>query len=231
MPNVDPDQGLVYPADPDLADNPSGFATFIGGMVGRLVRRYTNAADRTARDLAPVENQVTALADVDRVDIWDGANYISLHSRALYAQLRLAADQTVNNSIALVNVTGFSFPVVTSGTYQWRCDLFYEATTTEDIQFAFTWPGGSTVRWGGAGMLDVGAGSGVGSLKANTQNTSGTGISYGGAGAGTVLSGSLIGEIVAGGNGTVQMQMAQAAAAASNTILRMRSRMHVWRAA
>lgn len=230
MPNVDPDQGLVYPADPDLADNPSAFATFIGGMVGRLVRRYASIADRVARDLAPVENQVTALADVDRIEVYDGTNYVSLLTRANYATLRLTADQTVNNSAALVNVTGFSFPVVTSATYQWRCDLFYDSSTTEDIQFAFTWPGGSTVRWGGQSMMDVGATS-PGVVKNATQNTSGVGITYGGSGAGTVITGALVGEIIAGGNGTVQMQMAQAAAAATNTVLRARSRMHVVRVA
>lgn len=228
MPNVDPDQGLIYPADPDAADNPSGFAAFIGTMVGRLVRRYANAADRTAKDLAPVENQVTALADVDRVEVYDGANYVSLHHRALYADIRLAADQTVNNSAALVNVTGFVFPIVTSGIYGWRVDMFYDSSTTEDIQFAFTWPGGSTARWGGIGMMDVGATS-PGVVKNATQNTSGTAITYGGSGVGTVITGSLFGEIQAGGNGTVQWQFAQAAAAATNTTIRRSTRMRVWR--
>lgn len=228
MPNVDPDQGLVYPADPDLADNPSGFATFIGGMVGRLVRRYTNAADRAAKDLAPVENQVTALADVDRVEVYDGVNYVSLHHRALYLDARLTADQTVTNSIVLANVTGFVWPVVTSGIYEWRADLFFDSTTTEDIQFAFTWPGGSTVRWGGVGLLDVGQTS-PGTVKNATQNTSGVAITYGGSGAGTVITGSVIGDIVAGGNGNVQMQFSQVAAAATNTVLRRGSRLQVWR--
>lgn len=232
MPNVDPDQGLIYPADPDLADNPSGFATFISNLVNRLVRRYANAADRTAKDLVPTENQITALADVDRVEIYDSANYVSLHTRALYYQASINASQTVTNSTALFNVTGFSFPVVTSGVYQWRCDMYYEGTTAEDIQFAFTWPGGSTVRWGGQGMLDVGAAGTSGSVKNATQNTSGVGITYGGAGAGVPLSGALVGEIVAGGNGTVAMQFAQAAATVgTSAVVQTRSRMHVWRVA
>lgn len=228
MPNVDPDQGLVYPADPDLADNPSAFSTFIGGMINRLVRRYANAADRTAKDLAPAENQITALADVDRIEVYDGANYVSLYHRALYADIRLAADQTVNNSAALVNVTGFVFPVVTSGIYGWRVDMFYDSSTTEDIQFAFTWPGGSTTRWGGVNMMDVGATS-PGVVKNATQNTSGVAITYGGSGAGTVITGGLFGEIQAGANGNVQMQFAQAAAAATNTVLRRSTRLQVWR--
>jgi hypothetical protein len=231
MPNVDPDQGLVYPADPDAADNPSAFATFIGGTVGRLVRRYASIADRLARDLAPVENQITGLADVDRVEVWDGVNYVSLAHRALYASIRSTADQTINNSAALANATGFSFAVVTNGVYQWRNDIFYDSTTTEDIQFAFTWPALSSARWGGIGMLDIAAAGTAGSVKNNTQNTSGVGTTYGGAGAGVTISGSLFGEITAGGNGTVQMQFAQAAAALTNTVLRARSRMQVWRVA
>lgn len=230
MPVNSPNQGIPEQQGGDPANLPSAQVSWDGVMENRLAQRYASIADRTARNAAPNENEISALADVDRAEIFDSANWVSLFTRTLYGQLRITADQVVNNSAALTNVTNFSFTVVTSGVYQWRNDLFYDSSTTEDIQFAYTWPGGSTVRWGGLSMMDVGATS-PGVVKNATQNTSGVGITYGGSGVGTVITGSLIGEIVAGGNGTVQMQFAQAAAAATNTTLRSRSRMHVWRVA
>jgi len=230
MPVNSANQGIPEQQGGDPANLPSAQVSWDGVMENRLAQRYASIADRTGRNAAPNENEISALLDVDRSEIFDSANWVSLFTRALYGQLRITVDQVVNNSAALTNVTGFSFTVVTSATYQWRCDLFYDSSTTEDIQFAYTWPGGSTVRWGGIGMMDVGATS-PGVVKNATQNTSGVGITYGGSGVGTVITGSIIGEIIAGGNGTVQMQFAQAAAAATNTTLRARSRMHVWRVA
>lgn len=223
-------QQIVIQQLPDAADMPSAQVAEVGSFENKLAQRYASIADRTARNPAPNENEISSLVDVDRIEVYDTANWVSAFSRSLYLQARLLVDQTVNNSAALVNVTGFSFAVVTNGIYQWRHDLFYDSSTTEDIQFAFTWPAASSGRWGGIGMMDVGATS-PGVVKNATQTASAGALTYGGSGVGTVITGALIGEITAGGNGTVQMQFAQAAAAATNTTLRARSRMHVWRVA
>lgn len=221
-------QQIVIQQLPDAANLPNAQVAEVGSFENKLFQRYTNTADRTARNATTDEGQVSSLQAEDRVEIYDTANWISLYPRSLYASVRLSADQTVTNTTVLTNVTGFSWTVVTSAIYLWRIDMFYDSSTTEDIQFAFTWPGGSTARWGGLSMMDIGASS-PGVVKAATQNTSGTAITYGGSGAGTVITGALFGEIQAGANGTVQWQFSQAAAALTNTVLRRGTRMNVWR--
>lgn len=228
MPVNSANQGIPEQQGADPANLPAAQVSWDGVMENRLAQRYASIADRTARNPAPNENELSALADVDRIETYDTANWVSAFHRTLYADIRLAADQTINNVGALTNVTGFAFTVVTSGIYQWQIEMFYDSSTAEDISFAFTWPGGSTVRWGGLSMMDVGATS-PGVVKNATQNTSGTAITYGGSGVNTVITGSLFGEIQAGGNGTVQWQFAQAAAAATNTTIRRSTRMRVWR--
>lgn len=230
MPVNSANQGIPEQQGADPANLPSAQVSWDGVMENRLAQRYTSIADRTARNPAPNENELSALADVDRVEVFDTANWVSLYTRSLYFQVRLAADQVINNVGALTNVTGFVFPVIVTAIYQWRVDLFYDSSTTEDILFAFTWPGGSTVRWGGLSMMDSGATS-PGVVKNATVVTSAAAITYGGSGVGTVITGSLFGEIQPGGAGNVQFQFAQAAAAATNTTLRRGTRMQVWRVA
>jgi hypothetical protein len=228
MPTPSANQGIPEQQGADPANLPNAQVAWDGVMENRLAQRYASIADRSARNPAPNENEISALADVDRIETFDTANWISLHTRSLYFQVRLAADQTINNVGVLTNVTGFVFPVVTTAIYEWRVDMFYDSSTTEDISFAFTWPGGSTARWGGIGMMDVGATS-PGVVKNATQAASATAITYGGSGVNTVITGSLFGEIQAGGAGNVQFQFAQAAAAATNTTVRRGTRMQVWR--
>jgi hypothetical protein len=232
MPNVDPDQGLVYPADPDSADNPSAFATFIGGMIGRLVRRYTNTADRLARDLAPVENQITALATEDRIEVYDASNYVSLFHRSLFADIRKNADSAaVNNSVALVNDADFVVALPTAGTFGWRQVSFYDCSVTADFKCTYTFPAGVSLRWGGNGLANNAAAN-PGDVFVPTVNASATTQAWGGNGAGSVMMLIIEGEVTMGGTaGNMQFQYAQNTLDATNLIHRARSRLQVWRVA
>lgn len=74
MPTTSADQGLVYPANSDLNDIPTGFATLLTGVESRLVKRYASAADRTSRNPTPNTNELSVRADaVGTFEYYDGA--------------------------------------------------------------------------------------------------------------------------------------------------------------
>jgi hypothetical protein len=229
MPTNTPNQGIPIQNPGDPANLPAAQTAEVGVEENRLAQRYTNLADRTARNAAPNENEISSLVAEDRVEVFDSANWVSLHDRSFWSYIRKPTDQIVTNSTVLVNDTAFVTAVPAAGVFAWEHFVFYDSSTTEDISIAYTWPAGVSGRWGGV-MLDVAAGSSVGSVKLNTQNTSGVATSYGGAGVGTIILGRLFGDITMGGTaGNLQFQFAQASAAATNTTVRARSWWRVWR--
>lgn len=229
MPTTTADQGLTEPVDLDTADNPVAFVNLVGGVEQRLVRRYTDEADRTTRMLTLVENAVSTLATENRAEIYDGTNHISLYSRALYANLRKTSDQNVGPSnTTLANVTDLvaALPTANGAIFGWQAVIFYDAATAADIKFAFTIPTGATMRWG-----IIGAGTAtVGDPAWTTQTASGTATAIGGNGVGTVLMTIIHGELTLGANpGNLQLQAAQNTSDATATTVFTRSRMQVWR--
>lgn len=229
MPSNTPDQQIPRPVDADTADNPVAFTNAVAVVEPRLVRTYTSEADRTARMLALSENNLSALADVDRVEVWNGASHVSLYTRSLFAMPRMSADQILTaSSTVLQNVTGMSVAMPAAGSFGFRANLYYEATTVADIKFAFTFPAGVGMRWGGIGAAPGGAGTGDGSW--TTAIASGTAIAFGGGGLGTVMRVQIEGDYVAGGTaGTLQLQAAQNTSEASVTTLKVLSKLEMWR--
>lgn len=224
MPNVDPDQGLIYPADPDSADNPSGFSSFIGTLLSRLNKRYTNLADRTARDLAPVENQLTALAAEDRVDIYSGSTYLSLFNRAFFSTLRVSSFNVPASSVALTAVTGAVVNLPATGQYGWTAEIFASGVTASDVKFAYTWPAGASAIWGIQGGDPTTLTNYVNSM----QTTSGNSISVGLAGTSAPTLFTIHGEINPSGNaGALQLQAAQVASDPTGPLLRV-VRQRLW---
>lgn len=228
MPTVTPDQGLSLPVDADVADNPVAFTNFVAGVEPRLVRLYTDAADRTTRQLVVAENEISCLGTENRVEVYDGTNNISLRTRTNFLTTRVAVAQVLTaSSTVLQNVTNMVATLPTAGTFQFRGRLFYDATTTADIKFAFTIPAGATMRWG---LNALGPG---GTNPIYTAITgSGTAISAGALGVGSVLLGLFDGEVTMGGTGgNLQLQAAQNTSDASVTTLFERTFMEVWRTA
>ena len=151
MPTVTPDQGLSLCIDADVADNPVAFNNFVAGVEPRLVRLYTDLADRTARQLVVAENELSGLGTENRVEVYNGAANISLRTRAQFLTTRVASDQILTaSSTALQNVTSMvaTLPGTVGAIFRWSSSIFYDATTTADIKFAYTIPAGATMRWG-----------------------------------------------------------------------------------
>jgi hypothetical protein len=231
MPTVTTDQGLSLPVDADVADNPVAFANFVAGVEPRLVRLYTGIADRATRQLVVAENELSGLGTENRVEVYNGTTNISLHTRSVYLSTRIASDQVLTaSSTALQNVTSMAatFPATVSGAiFSWRGCLFYDATTTADMKFAWTIPTGATMRWG---LNALGPG---GTNPIYTSITgSGTAVSIGALGIGSVLYAIFNGELTMGANaGDLQLQAAQNTSDASVTTVFARSFMEVWRTA
>lgn len=229
MPTDTSDQQITMPVGPDSADNPVAFVNEVADIEPRLVRRYTNEADRTARMLSLTENALSTLATENRAEIYDGANHVSLFTRSVFAVMYKSANQTMTlSSTAMQNVTDLVAAMPTTGVYSFRGVIYYDTSTTADIKFSFTVPAGAGLRWNGLGVA-VGA-SGIGDGTFNTISVTDSPLSYGGGGAGTVLACQIEGEYVAGGTaGNLQFRAAQNAAEATNTIIIARSRLEIWR--
>lgn len=231
MSTVTPDQGITLPADADSADAPVGFTNNTAGIEQRLVRRYASIADRTARMVTLTKNDVSTLTDVNRIEIYNGTNQISLYTRSVFTYVRRSAAQVVNNSTVLVNDNTLLSALPTAGTFGFRSIIFYDASTTADIKFAFTIPAGATMEWGINGMATTGA-AGVGDGTWLTATASGTAIPVGGSGVGTGMKAVMDGEITMGGTaGNLQLQWAQNTIDATNTSVHAGSRLEVWRSA
>lgn len=231
MPIIDPDQGVPTPAPADLADNPAAFTNFYTPVLSRLNLRYTDEANRTALHPANVDGEESYLTATNRKESNTGAAWISSFVSSNYTYVRKAADQTVNNSTALVNVTDLVSPLPIAGMFGFRVVLFHDSATAADIKFAFTWPAGAAARWGVQGLA-VGAAATTGDGQFGTASASGTSIAVGGAGVGSAnsLLSVIEGGITMGGTaGNLQLQFAQQTADPSDAIIRLRSRIMVWR--
>jgi len=230
MPGATTDQGLSLPIGADAANNPTAFGNFVAGVEPRLVRLYTDVADRTAKMLVVAENEMSGLATENRVDVYNGTNHISLYTRSLFAHVRKTANQNVGPSnTTLQNVTDLvvAFPTgINNSIFGFEATMFYDAATAADIKFAFTIPTGATMIWGmiGAGIATIG------DPTFGCTGTSGTAISVGGNGVGTPLICRMYGEMTMSTNaGNLQIQAAQQASDASATTVQARSRLRVWR--
>lgn len=229
MPSDTPDQQITLPIGADSADNPVAFTNFVADVEQRLVRLYANEADRTARRLSVAENEITALAAEDRVDIWTGALDVSLYRRSLFALPRLAANQTLTqNSTGLQSVTSLVAAVPTAGTFDFRGTIFYSSATAADIKFAFLLPAGGTILWGGIGVITGGGASGDANFA--TAAASDGALAYGGNGVGVILGCQFEGTYVAGGTaGNLQFRAAQNTADLTNTVVHAHSKIEIWR--
>ena len=228
MPTLTPDQGLSLPDGPDVAYNPTAFQNFVAGVEQRLVRLYADAATRTLNRAVVAENELSGLGTENRIEVYDGSNDISLYTRALYTSVRKAAAQVLTaSSTVLQNVTSLVSPLSggSGSIYRWRSTIYYDASTTADIKFAYTIPAGATMRWS---LNAIGTGGTNPTLV--TVTASGTATAAGGLGVGTVTPAYLEGEVtLAGTTGNLQLQSAQNTGDASVTTIFERSFMEVWR--
>lgn len=226
MSTVTTDQGIVIPIGTDGADNPQAFIDMIAGVESRLVLRYTDLANRAALHTAPVEGQITDLAAENRMDAYDGAAYVSLAARALYARrMRTTNAVPIVSSTVLVSDAVLTVPLDTTGTYRFYGRIYYDASTVADIQVAFTFPAvaANGAKWGMLGRNDGTATQ----IKANVATVSGVAISAGGNGVGTSTFLEFDGFINITATGNLVTQYAQGTSEATNLTIQFGSWLEV----
>ena len=219
MTTLTPNQGIVQQQGTDPANLPGAQAAWLGGEENRLVQRYTNEADRTARNAAPNEGELSHLAAEDRYEGFNAVNWISAFTRSNFQLVRRATDAAnINNSTALVSdgtlVT--TLPAVT-GIFKWRDVIYYSSSQAGDYKIAYLFTAG-TVIWGVIGLAAAATAT-TGDGQFAVQTVSDTTSALGGAAVGTRLMAVVEGEISLVGVGTsLTLRYAQQTADPTNTV-------------
>lgn len=224
-----PDQQITEPIGTDLANNPLAFSDMLADVEQRLVRQYTNVADRAARMLALAENQISSLSTENRLDVYDGTKHISLLSRAYNNNLMRTADAAaINNSTTLVSDAVLTAPIVPVGSTTYIIDfvIFYDCSTVADLKLTLTTPAATALRWVGQGLATTTSAT-AGDLRAPVITASGTTDSWGGAGVGTGLAVVGTGYLTTATSGNIVVQYAQQNLDATNLTVRAGSRLRV----
>lgn len=229
MPVNTTDQEITLPIGADAADNPVAFVNQTMDIESRLALRYTDEVDRAARHPVGIEGEVSHLSVSDRLETYDGANWVSLFSRSFYTFARKSANQALTlSSTALQNVTSLLSALPATGVFGFAGVVFYDTSAVADLKLAFTIPAGATMEWGLMGAATAGGGSGDGTFL--TATASAAAIPVGGAGVGTGLWAQIEGEVnTTGTAGNLQLQAAQNTSDATQSTIRSRSRLRVWR--
>jgi len=221
MPVNSANQGIPEQQGADLANLPSAQVSWDGVMENRLAQRYASIADRTARRPAPNENEISSLADVDRIEIFDNANWVSQAKRGFYLYAARVTDAAaINNSTTLVSDAVMTASLVASATYHYEGEIVYDASTVADIKVATVWPGGATPGRFNAFGHDT---TTTTTFKSSSVTASGAAINFGGLGVGTFSVLRFSGFLTTVGAGTFAIQYAQQTAEATNLTVRSSS--------
>lgn len=207
MPTNTTNQQITLPIGTDSADNPLAFLDQVADYEGRLVQRYTNLADRTARNPAPVQGELSILDTSTWYDRYTGSKWLPVTPIQVYK----TATQNVINSVALVNDAELFVPLpAANSSYAVELVIYYVASTTGDAKFTLTMPAGATATLGGV-VLAVTAGGSTGDGTWGAIGLPSVGvISAGGAGGGAALVACMQGTVLtAGTTGNLQLQWAQ----------------------
>lgn len=134
---------------------------------------------------------------------------------------RLTADTTpVVSSTTLVNATGLGLTVVASSVYVIDGWIQYASATGADIRIGWTIPASATLSWSAMGYSPTVGSGGLGDVNANARNRSVSYIALGGINVNTETAAYISGLLVVGVTaGTAQVQFAQDASTASNTLI------------
>jgi hypothetical protein len=225
MPTNTADQGLTLPLQADAANEQTAMASYNTGVEGRLVKRYVDAADRTARNPTPTAGEISYLTTPGRHDFRSStAKWMEVRDIIVS---KITETQVVNNSTTLVNDDQLFVPVQSTARYLLNGYLLWDSGTTADIKFSWTGPAGLQMPiWSILAIDAAGAGPSFA-----TALTAATVVSRGGSGIGTFVHAWLKGVVILGANaGNLQLQWAQAGLEAVNTRIKANSFLQLTRA-
>ena len=143
-------QGLILPDGTDNANVPLTFTDFVttagSGVENRLVQRYLSIADRTARNPAPNEGEISYLNDLNVYQTYTGVTWANLVKGYVGDLLR-----TVDSVIDFV-----TFTAVAGTRYKLSWQGNIRASLVGDIgRILFRWQAGAVLTTAGANFNSV----------------------------------------------------------------------------
>lgn len=197
----------------------------------QVVTPFASAAARTSAITSPVEGMLTYLADSDRLEVYNGTNWVTVGPRTVVK----SANESVTSSTTLQDDDDLTLAVEANTSYAGYGVLFYTGADAADIKLAFTQPASSTCHWfaNGAGINAISSATAVGSQEhfavqgstASPTATSSYGVSNG---TNTGLSIHLT-LVTAGTAGNLRLQWAQLVSSGTATTVYAGSRLTLWR--
>jgi hypothetical protein len=178
-----------------------------------VVLRYPNTATRDAFNGSRNAGDISFTTGNTWYEQWTGAKWMPCTP----IQSIKTANQSVNNSVALVNATGLVVPLPAAST-SYRIDAWipYNSSTVADIKLGFTAPALATYKFAGPGLA-FNAASNIGDGEFGFASTAGT-ITFGGSGGDVAFR--LVGTVITGvATGNLQLQFAQGFVEVSNTTI------------
>lgn len=133
---------------------------------------------------------------------------------------RTTGDFTKNANTTLGDVTGLSFSIAASEIWGFNMSVPYQTNASAGIKFGLTFPSGATGKWG---ILYI---TGTGHVSDDIANSIGSTAGVPGTGGMAHISGTIVNSTNAG---TVQLQAAQNASHASNTVVYTNSHVKAFR--
>jgi hypothetical protein len=152
-------QGLILPDGTDNANVPLTFTDFVttagSGMENRLVQRYLSAADRTARNGAPNEGELSYLSDSDAYFFYNGTTWIPLAKGFVADTTRTSSSAGFTN----VEIVTDSLTFTSNGPaviYKLSYFGVVQSTVANDLaQPRFRWQTGGTLTTAGTQFSTV----------------------------------------------------------------------------
>lgn len=197
-------QGLDIPDGSDNANVPLSFVNYNTGLENRLVQRYLSIADRTARNPAPFEGELSYLADLNRFDYFTGTTWLNLIPAASYGtDGNVFFPTSLTYTTVGATVIGGSVTVPPSG----QIEVTWNSGLNNTVAGNATWVSvqintGSTIG-GGVPLVVASDVWGLFSTGAAGSIKTGTFYLFTGLAPGTVVNAFLM-HRVSGGTGTVE---------------------------
>lgn len=157
-------QGLILPDGTDNANVPLTFTDFVttagSGMENRLVQRYLSVADRTARNAAPNEGELSYLSDLNRYETYTGVAWVPLFASPIqdYNSVGGAALNNPTYTNVGLSLVGVAYVVPASGQLRIDFSATIDGTSTNVNYIAPQLNTGGVV---GAGATLVAASDGL----------------------------------------------------------------------
>lgn len=156
---VTTNQGLILPDGTDNANVPLTFTDFVttagSGMENRLVQRYLSAADRTARNAAPNQGELSYLVSTLGYETFNGTIWISLTKGFVADSTRVSSSAGFTGVEIITDQLSFTSagPGVI---YKLTFFGFVQSTVANDLaQVRMRWQTGGTLTTGGTQFATV----------------------------------------------------------------------------